>query len=124
MADIPEYNISQIWLMWCKDGRCYEFQQWSFWLWPGKVSQTLHKSVRSMSNPRQSESLCYLSSFQGSWNLWKKTLQFCFLDDIGIVCIAVVYLLLKVNWKSAGVIAYYGENIYISYISICHDILH
>ena len=42
MADIPEYNISQIWLMWCKNGRCYEFQQWSFWLmWPGKVSQTL-----------------------------------------------------------------------------------
>ena len=42
LADIPEYNISQIWLMWCKNGRCYEFQQWSFWLmWPGKVSQTL-----------------------------------------------------------------------------------
>ena len=42
MADIPEYNTSQIWLMWCKNGRCYEFQQWSFWLmWPGKVLQTL-----------------------------------------------------------------------------------
>ena len=42
MADISEYSISQIWLMWCKNGWCYEFQQWSFWLmWPGKVSQTL-----------------------------------------------------------------------------------
>ena len=42
MADIPEYNTSQIWLMWCKNGRCYEFQQWSFWLmWLGKVLQTL-----------------------------------------------------------------------------------
>ena len=42
MADILAYNISQIWLMWCKNGRCYELQQWSFWLmWPGKVSQTL-----------------------------------------------------------------------------------